>query len=220
MNSVINTAVTFALSTYLINKHYHSPPVVYNRVVPSVVKIQTYVSKRDERDINNNILVKSSVGTGFVVKKQSAPTPSTKIITNFHVISDSQNIVINNLWKADVVSIDPENDIAVLEIHTANATLKPLHFCKDLPIIGEQVIAIGSPFGIENSVSLGIVSGLERNDKDYIQTDAALNPGNSGGPLLTMDGCVIGVNTGIVSTTGASVGIGLAVPSNNFSHDF
>ena len=75
-------------------------------------------------------------------------------------------------------------------------------------------------YKVENSVSLGIVSGLERNDKDYIQTDAALNPGNSGGPLLTMDGCVIGVNTGIVSTTGASVGIGLAVPSNNFSHDF
>ena len=221
MNSVINTAVTAALSTYLINKHYHSPPVVYNRAVPSVVTIHTMNVKRDERDIDKPIIVQSSVGTGFVVKKQNAPTPSIKIITNFHVISDSRNIVINNLWKADVVSIDPENDIAVLEIHdTTNATLKPLHFCKDLPKIGEQVIAIGSPFGIENSVSLGIVSGLERGENDYIQTDAALNPGNSGGPLLTMDGCVIGVNTGIVSTTGASVGIGLAVPSNNFSHDF
>ena len=145
------------------------------------------------------------------------------VVTNNHVIEDADEITVNFpdglSLKATVVGTDPQTDIAVLKIeHDA-----PLPFVQfgdsDAARVGDWVLAIGNPFGFAGSVSAGIISARNRDINagrydDFIQTDAAINRGNSGGPLFNMDGEVIGVNTAIISPTGGSIGIGFSVPSN------
>ncbi|MCA1952490.1 MAG: Do family serine endopeptidase [Hyphomicrobiales bacterium] len=159
----------------------------------------------------------SSLGSGFVVDAQGT------IITNNHVIAEATDIVAvfadGTELKAEVVGKDQKTDLAVLRVKSE----KPLKFVKfgdsDRLRVGEWVIAIGNPFGFGGSVSAGIVSAKQRNIRsgpydDFIQTDAAINKGNSGGPLFNLDGDVVGINTAIISPTGGSIGIGFSVPAN------
>ncbi len=158
-------------------------------------------------------------GSGFVIDA------SGTIVTNFHVIdgSDRVEVVFNDGTKlpAEVVGKDKEIDVAVLKVKPV-APLKPVKFGDpDKMRVGEWVLALGNPFGIGLSATSGIVSGRNRDMKtgkydNFIQTDASINKGNSGGPLFNLAGEVIGVNTAILSPTGGSVGIGFAVPSSTF----
>jgi serine protease Do len=158
-------------------------------------------------------------GTGFVVDKNGY------IITNFHVVDHADRVKVrlhgdDNEYRARIVGSDAETDIAVLKID-AKKPLTPVQMGNsDSVEVGDWAIAIGSPFGLEATVTAGIVSAMERDVREakafqhFIQTDAAINPGNSGGPLVNIRGEVIGVNTMIATQTGSYMGIGFALPSN------
>ena len=165
---------------------------------------------------------RASLGSGFVIDK------SGRIVTNYHVIDGAQEVEVNfsgdDRVPARVVGSDPSTDLAVLEIDAQARALTPLPLGNsDAVRVGDSVVAIGNPFGLERTVTGGIVSALQREitapngytiDK-VIQTDAPINRGNSGGPLLNAEGAVIGVNSQIESSTGGgNVGIGFAVPIN------
>jgi serine protease Do len=160
----------------------------------------------------------SSLGSGFVIDSSGI------VITNNHVIGDANDISVNfhdgTKLKAEIIGKDSKIDIAVLRVKS-DKPLKAVPFGDSEKMRpGDWVIAIGNPFGLGGSVSAGIVSARGRNIEsgpydNYIQTDAAINKGNSGGPLFNMNGEVIGINTAILSPTGGSVGIGFAVPSAN-----
>ncbi len=157
-----------------------------------------------------------SLGSGFVISADGL------VITNNHVIQDADEINAifsdGRTLKADLLGTDPETDIAVLQL----VTDEPLPFVEmadsDSAQVGDWVMAIGNPFGFGGSVSAGIISAMNRDTggryDDFIQTDAAINRGNSGGPLFSLSGEVVGVNTAIISPSGGSVGIGFAIPSN------
>ncbi len=157
-----------------------------------------------------------SLGSGFVISKDGL------IVTNNHVIDDSDEIIVKfhdgQAYEAEIVGRDKKTDIAVLKIEPKEA-LETLQFGdSDKLRVGDWAMAIGNPFGLGGTVTLGIVSARNRDINsgpydDYIQTDASINRGNSGGPLFDMHGKVIGVNTAIFSPSGGSVGIGFAIPS-------
>ncbi|HJQ59807.1 MAG TPA: DegQ family serine endoprotease [Vineibacter sp.] len=160
----------------------------------------------------------TSLGSGFIID------PAGFIVTNNHVIDGAEEITVllhdDTQLKAKLVARDSKVDIAVLKVEPPNR--KPLQAVKfgdsDKSRIGDWVVAIGNPFGLGGTVTAGIVSARSRDIggqyDDYIQTDAAINKGNSGGPLFNMQGEVIGINTAIYSPTGTSLGIGFAIPSN------
>ena len=159
----------------------------------------------------------SSLGSGFVVD------PSGIVVTNNHVIAEADEIIVNfsdgSKLKAELLGRDEKVDLAVLRVKP-KAPLKAVNFGdSDKTRVGEWVIAIGNPFGLGGSVTVGVVSARNRNIEsslydDFIQTDAAINRGNSGGPLFNLQGEVIGINTAIFSQTGGSIGIGFAIPAN------
>ena len=146
-------------------------------------------------------------------------------MTNFHVIYSADAITVTladrTEHRARVVGIDPDHDLAVLQIHTAGDRLAPVPIgtSRDLRV-GQKVLAIGNPFGLDQSLTTGVVSAVGRTIRSMsnrtidgvIQTDAAINPGNSGGPLLDSAGRLVGINTQIISPSGAYAGVGFAVP--------
>ncbi len=159
----------------------------------------------------------SSLGSGFVIDASGI------VITNNHVIGDANDITVNfndgTKLKAEVIGKDPKTDLAVLKVKSD----KPLKFVKfgddQASRVGDWVVAIGNPFGFDSSVSAGILSARNRRINsgpydNFIQTDAAINRGNSGGPLFNAQGEVIGINTAIISPSGGSIGIGFAVPAS------
>tara|TARA_B100001093_G_scaffold271816_1_gene259791 strand:- start:4 stop:1404 length:1401 start_codon:yes stop_codon:yes gene_type:complete len=158
----------------------------------------------------------SALGSGFIIDKSGI------VVTNNHVIQDAEDIIVrvnDKEFKAKVIGADPLSDIAVLRLDT-NEKFIPVKFGdSDKARIGDWVIAIGNPFGLGGTVTSGIISarnrsiGLSRYE-DYIQTDASINSGNSGGPLFDMNGDVIGINTAILGRNG-SIGIGFSIPSNS-----
>ena len=159
----------------------------------------------------------SALGSGFIIDTKGI------VVTNNHVIQGAEDIIVrvngDKEYKAKVIGADPLSDIAVLEIES-NDKFKPVKFGdSDKARIGDWVIAIGNPFGLGGTVTSGIISarnrsiGLSRYE-DYIQTDASINVGNSGGPLFDMNGNVIGINTAILGQAG-SIGIGFSIPSNS-----
>jgi serine protease Do len=161
----------------------------------------------------------SSLGSGFVID------PSGLIVTNNHVIEGADEIIINftngsKLKVSKVLGHDPKTDLALLKVEPKEP-LKAASFGDSAKMrVGDWVMAIGNPFGLGGTVTVGIISAKKRDINsgpydDFLQTDAAINRGNSGGPLFNMDGEVIGVNTAIISPTGGSIGIGFAVPSNS-----
>ena len=201
--------------------------VLFKNVENSVVQITSKVSTT-----NNNIIINGSplesessrLGSGFVYDT------SGRIITNNHVVDGSDKVDVRfidgNIYTAKVVGTDKFNDIAVLQItdDIKDETLVPLPLANSDDLeVGQQIVAIGNPFGLSDTMTTGIISQVGRllpnRDAGFsisgvIQTDTAINPGNSGGPMLNLSGQVIGINTAIQSTTGEFSGIGFAVPSN------
>ena len=159
----------------------------------------------------------SALGSGFIIDEKGL------VVTNNHVIQDAEDILVivngDQEFKAKVIGADPLSDIAVLQLETEDKFTPVAFGDSDKARIGDWVIAIGNPFGLGGTVTSGIISarnrsiGLSRYE-DYIQTDASINSGNSGGPLFDMDGNVIGINTAILGRSG-SVGIGFSIPSNS-----
>lgn len=190
---------------------------VYNAMSPGVVNITSTVYVQDLF----YAYPKQGTGSGSIIDKEG------HILTNFHVIQDAEKLEVTlsnkHNYPAKVVGFDPDNDLAVIKIDASRADVLstiPFGTSKDL-FVGQKVLAIGNPFGLDRTLTTGIVSGLSRPIRSeftnrlidgVIQTDAAINPGNSGGPLLNSRGQIIGINTMIYSPTGASVGIGFAVP--------
>ena len=159
----------------------------------------------------------SALGSGFIIDEEGI------VVTNNHVISDAEDIIVrvngDKEFKAKVIGADPLSDIAVLQLDTKEKFVPVKFGNSDKARIGDWVIAIGNPFGLGGTVTSGIISarnrsiGLSRYE-DYIQTDASINSGNSGGPLFDMNGDVIGINTAILGRSG-SIGIGFSIPSNS-----
>jgi len=197
----------------------------YEIIRPSVVKVRDYEAGEDGRDD-----IERGVGTGVVIVDKGI------ILTNLHVVNGARRIGLlfydGTESDAEVVSTQPENDLAVLQAKTLPDDLMPatLRSTADL-LVGDEVMAVGYPFGIGASASAGVVSGLRREYRspegkrvltNLIQFDAAANPGNSGGPLVTADGEVVGIVTGILNPTNQRffVGIGFAVPIENAASAF
>ncbi|MGU3398180.1 Do family serine endopeptidase [Brucellaceae bacterium D45D] len=159
-----------------------------------------------------------SLGSGFVIDAAKG-----FIVTNNHVIADADEIEVNftdgSKLKAELVGKDTKTDLAVLKVDPTKRKLTAVQFGNsEKARIGDWVLAIGNPFGLGGTVTTGIISARKRDIQsgpydDFIQTDAAINRGNSGGPLFDMEGKVIGVNTAIISPSGGSIGIGFAIPS-------
>jgi S1-C subfamily serine protease len=163
--------------------------------------------------------IPSGTGSGFVWDEQG------RIVTNYHVIQGANAATITlhdqSTWKARLAGAFPDRDLAVLQIDAPRGKLKPIPIgtSRDL-VVGQRVYAIGNPFGLDQTLTTGIISALnreiesvtQRKIRGAIQTDAAINPGNSGGPLLDSAGRLIGVNTSIYSPSGASAGVGFAIP--------
>jgi len=204
-------------------------PIV-KKVTPSVVNIST---TKIVKTIIPNIFtgpffnqffdelpkkrVEKALGSGVIISKNGY------IVTNNHVVSDAKSIVVythdGKKYKAKLIGTDPKTDLAVIKIDADD--LKPITFTDSSQIqVGDIALAIGNPFGIGETVTQGIISGLNRdkigiNDyENFIQTDAAINPGNSGGALVDLKGRLIGINSAILTKSGGNNGVGFAIPSN------
>ncbi len=195
---------------------------LFEKAAPSVVYITTLARQRDY--FSTNITeVPRGTGSGFVWDK------SGHIITNYHVVQtvaekgDKATVTFSDrsTWDAELVGIAPEKDLAVLKISASAESLRPIPIGNSERLrVGQTTYAIGNPFGLDQTLTTGIVSALGREIQsiggvtiqDVIQTDAAINPGNSGGPLLNSAGQLIGVNTAIYSPSGAYAGIGFSIP--------
>ena len=191
---------------------------IFRNAAPSVVYITSIAVRRNLFSLNV-YEIPQGTGSGFIWDRQG------RIVTNFHVISDASRLEVtladHSTWKASLVGAAPDRDLAVLQITAPAGKLQPITVgeSKNL-LVGQKVFAIGNPFGLDQTLTTGVVSALGREITavtgrtihDVIQTDAAINPGNSGGPLLDSAGRLIGVNTAIYSPSGASSGIGFAVP--------
>jgi serine protease Do len=248
ISSVVALLIGFTAGTYVSGQNGSPSPRVErpiatlpefvalaNRLAPSVVNISTTLqatssppsSFDDPGDdsaweffFGENLprgFQQRGLGSGFIIDREG------HILTNNHVVENSRKITVKvsdgKEFQAKVVGRDPKIDVALIKID-ADRDLVPLVMgdSKELAV-GEWVVAIGSPFGLDNTVTAGIVSAKGRQlgagpYDDFIQTDASINPGNSGGPLVDLQGRVIGVNTAIASETGANIGIGFAIPIN------
>lgn len=211
---------------------------------PSVVQINALVARRAPIRSNpfggNDLLeelfgqsarqrgqvqkIPAGVGSGVIV------SPEGYVLTNNHVIDEADELQVElsdgRLLKADIVGRDVRTDLAVLKINASGLVAAKLGDSAKMEV-GDWVIAVGSPFGLEQSVTAGIISATNRQTgilsegggyEDFIQTDAAINPGNSGGPLINLRGEVIGINTAINSKTGTNIGIGFAIPASIAKH--
>ncbi len=189
---------------------------VYKDVSPSVVNITTTTLIRDFFSVYPT----KGAGSGSIIDRRGY------ILTNYHVVEDATEITVTlsngKKYKAKFIGADPENDIAIIKIN-AREKLKPLKLGDSSKLqVGQKVYAIGNPFGLNSTLTTGIISALGRPlttesgrvIENVIQTDAPINPGNSGGPLINTDGEMIGINTAIFTPSGGNVGIGFAIPVN------
>jgi S1-C subfamily serine protease len=194
-----------------------TPGQIYRQTYQGVVEIT--VSSPQQTPMGNQ--ESQAQGSGFVIDSDG------HIVTNEHVVDNADSVSVRfwngNTYKASVVGSDPSTDLAVIKVDAPQSVLHPLTLGDSSKVrVGDAVVAIGSPFGLEETLTGGIVSAVHRqmqapNDftiNDSIQTDAAINHGNSGGPLLDSSAQVIGVNAQIAGQTGANVGIGFAIPSD------
>ena len=199
---------------------------IYRRDAPGVVRINATTNSTATPGTGNpwGTPQQSAIGSGFVIDKTG------HIVTNYHVVQGAKkiNVSFSNgaSTKATIVGVDPSSDLAVLKVDASSRALTPLQLGdSDTMRVGDPVVAIGNPFGLDRTVTAGIVSAIQRaitapngyTIDHVIQTDAAINHGNSGGPLLNRRGQVIGVNAQIEtggSGNGGNVGVGFAIPSN------
>ena len=191
---------------------------VYDQIGPSVVHITTTTMSTDffMRDIPQE-----GVGSGIIL------TVDGYILTNAHVVEDAENVEVTlsdgEVAFAEIVGKDPTTDIAVVKIKPKSRLSPAVLGDSDSLRVGQSAIAIGNPFGLDNTITVGVISALDRTLRSrnnfeiqgIIQTDASINPGNSGGPLLNSRGEVIGINTAIFSPIKGSIGIGFAIPINS-----
>jgi S1-C subfamily serine protease len=191
---------------------------VFRASAPRVVHIENLAVRADP--FRRNVLaMPRGTGSGFVWDEAG------HVVTNFHVIQGADAVRVTladgSAWSASLVGVAADKDLAVLRVDTPTGLLEPVELGSSAElVVGQHVLAIGNPFGLDHTLSTGVISGLgreimsvgDRPIQGVIQTDAAINPGNSGGPLLDSRGRLIGVNTAIFSPTGASAGIGFAVP--------
>ncbi len=234
---ILILVATFCFSNSFASNVPQSFSDLAKRLSPSVVNISTTTIVEDRKNNMPNFPPGSpfeeffkqfenpnqgkrraqSLGSGFIIDKQGY------IITNNHVIDNAEKIKVilfdDTSFEAKVIGKDPKTDVALLKIEPKNVNLSAVKFGNsDNLKVGDWVMAIGNPFGFGGTVTAGIVSARGRNIggsyDDYIQTDASINRGNSGGPLFDMNGNVVGINTAIFSQSGGSVGIGFAVSSN------
>ena len=196
---------------------------VFKQASPSVVNIctkQALTARSGALVLELGRIPKGS-GSGFIWDALG------HVVTNYHVIAGAASVQVTladgTEWEATVVSSAPEFDVAVLKVNAPQDRLRPLAIGRSDDLeVGQKVFAIGNPFGLDQTLTAGIVSGLGRQIQSksgqtirgVIQTDAAINPGNSGGPLLDNEGRLIGINTAILSRSGGSSGVGFAVPVN------
>jgi Do/DeqQ family serine protease len=207
---------------------------VTERVLPSVVNISTTTTRRSRGPAQSDPFFNDpsspfrgrpderfgqSLGSGVIVASTGL------VLTNSHVVADAEDIRVSlsdgRELAAELVGADPKSDLAVLKLKGKLGKLTPIRFGRSGAIrLGEIVLAIGNPFGVGQTVTMGIVSAKGRSGmgivdyEDFIQTDAAINPGNSGGALINLDGELIGINTAILSRTGGYQGIGFAIPTD------
>lgn len=173
----------------------------------------------DKRGRGMDAVPQASLGSGFIIDAENG-----YIVTNNHVIRDADEVKVtlydDQTIDAEIVGVDDKTDIALLKVDPKKADLKTVSFgTSDILRVGDWVLAIGNPFGLGGTVTAGIISARQRDIQsgpydDYLQTDASINRGNSGGPMFNLKGEVIGINTAIFSPTGGSVGIGFAIPSD------
>lgn len=198
---------------------------VAQKALPSVVNINVYTASQSQaqgfmRSSSTQEYTQSSLGSGVILSDDGY------ILTNYHVIEGADKLQVvasGGEYEAKVVGTDPSSDLAVIKIEASGLPAVEIGSSSDL-VTGEWVMAVGSPFGLEQSVSTGIVSAVSRSSSslysseseaiytNMIQTDAAINPGNSGGALVDKNGKLIGINTLIASTSGSSSGVGFAIP--------
>jgi len=214
--TVTNAAAAASSSTETVGD-------IYKQTGDSVVEI-TVTSAGQAGPTGGTGGTQQATGSGFVYDTQG------HVVTNQHVVDGAQSVSVKfangRTYSATVVGADPSTDLAVIDVNAPASVLKPLELGDSSAVeVGDGVIAIGSPFGLDQTVTTGIVSALHRqitspnnfSIDNAIQTDAAINHGNSGGPLLDMHGDVIGVNSQIESDSGGNDGVGFAVPSNTIS---
>jgi len=200
-------------------------PIV-QKVMPSVVSISVFVQETvDAPEVQNSLVFKKdenvALGSGFIADEQGY------VLTNRHVVEKAKDISVKTFdgksYAAHLVGEDEVCDVALLKIE-AETSVKAAEFAdSDALEVGDRILAVGNPFGLENSVTTGIVSAKSRNINetpfdDYIQTDAPINQGNSGGAMFDMQGKVVGLNTLIFSKQGSNLGVGFALPSNQLVH--
>jgi S1-C subfamily serine protease len=191
---------------------------IYESCSPGVVSVANKAMVQDWYSMRV-YQIPQGTGSGFVWDKQG------HVITNYHVIHEAAEIQVTlrdgASYEAVVVGADPDHDVAVLRIQAPEAALVPIPVGASRSLrVGQTVLAIGNPFGLDTSLSVGVVSALGRtieamtgrSIREVVQTDAAINPGNSGGPLLDSSGRLIGINTAIISPSGSYAGVGFAVP--------
>src|SRR5436190_7626804 len=191
---------------------------VYKSIAPGVVHIQSTTTVRDFFGLFSR--EREGAGSGSIIDEQG------DILTNYHVIADAEKLTVSfgsgKDYPARVVGKDPDTDLAVIRLLQPPKdplTVVPFGDSEKLAV-GQKVLAIGNPFGLDRTLTTGVISGLERpiraeNGRQIegaIQTDASINPGNSGGPLLDSHGRMIGINSQIESPSGASAGVGFAIP--------
>jgi len=211
---------TDAGKTHVLTDDESNNIAIFSDVSPSVVFVTNTQLRRQLFSLNVMEIPKGS-GTGFIWDEKGL------IVTNFHVVYRANKITITlqsgNSYEAEVVGTSPEKDIALLRINAPDEKLKAIALGDSSSLsVGRKVLAIGNPFALDTTLTVGVVSALgreiksisNRTIKNVIQTDAAINPGNSGGPLLDSMGRLVGVNTAILSPSGASAGIGFAIPVN------
>jgi S1-C subfamily serine protease len=192
---------------------------IYNQAGPGVAFVRAEVVQQTDSIFGQQAQKGEATGSGFVIDK------SGDILTNAHVVENASKVTVDlgsKTYDAKIVGRDTSADVALLKINASGDSLKPLPFGDSAKVhVGDPVVAIGNPFGLDRTVTTGIVSALQRQIKapngftidHVIQTDAAINPGNSGGPLIDGHGRVIGINSQIATAGGnGSVGIGFAVP--------
>jgi S1-C subfamily serine protease len=209
--SALWSGVTFALT-----EDERNNIEIYQQLAPGVVNITSTVL---EHDFFLNVVPRQGAGSGSVIDARGY------ILTNHHVIEDARKLEVTltsgKKYNAKLIGSDPDTDIAVIKIEARreDLVLIPMGSSDNLKV-GQKVIAIGNPFGLGQTLTTGVISSIGRTIRasggtlveDVIQTDASINPGNSGGPLIDSSGKMIGINTAIFSPTGASVGIGFAIP--------
>jgi S1-C subfamily serine protease len=196
---------------------------LFERASPAVVYITSIAVRRNAFSLNVTEIPQGS-GSGFIWDRQG------HVVTNFHVIANANaaqvTLADQSTWDAELVGRAAEKDLAVLRIKAPASKLTPLPIGKSENLrVGQSVFAIGNPFGLDQTLTTGVISALGREIqsvagvpiRDVVQTDAAINPGNSGGPLLDSAGRLIGVNTAIYSPSGTYAGIGFAIPAHDVS---